>query len=99
MGEDENPICGDVLALSIRVERSVIADAGFEASGCAPSIAAGDAVAEMIIGLTVQDAADISLDQIDECLGGLPRTKRHSAQLAVMVLSKAIADYERRRES
>ena len=88
--EETNPVCGDRLRLSLRVHNNRIAAARFLAYGCPPTIACGSALAEMVEGMTTEEAASLSKQQITEALGGLPSRKTHAAALAVETLRAAI---------
>jgi nitrogen fixation NifU-like protein len=86
----DNPMCGDMLEVSLRLEDGVIAEVRFRAKGCVPSIACASRLTEMVQGLTVADALAIRRDAIIESLGGLPAASQHAAQLAVDALREAI---------
>ena len=86
----DNPMCGDTLELSLRLEDGVIAEARFRAQGCVPTIACASRLTEMVRGLTVAEALMIGRDAIIESLDGLPSASHHAAQLAVDVLRAAI---------
>lgn len=51
-----NPLCGDKLNLYLKLDGDVIADAAFEGSGCAISLASASLMTDAIIGLTLDDA-------------------------------------------
>ena len=91
IGRDENPVCGDIMTIWVRIEDGAIATATFEARGCDPSLAAGSLVTELITGMAVEQAAAVGPEQIDKLLGGLPRSKRHAAHLAVAAMRNALA--------
>src|SRR5919204_2449049 len=63
--------CGDVVRLSVRVEADRVAEAGFDASGCAAVRAAGSAVVELVEGAPLLEAARIDAQRVSEALGGL----------------------------
>jgi nitrogen fixation NifU-like protein len=86
----DNPMCGDTLELSLRVEDGMIAEVRFRAQGCVPTIACASRLTEMVRGLTVGDALTIGRDAIIESLGGLPTASHHAAQLAVDALRASI---------
>ena len=67
----------------------------FDAEGCAPSRAAAAAVAEMVDGAGVLEAAAIGPDDVDAELGGLAATHRHSADLAADALHRALSEAAR----
>lgn len=83
--------CGDLSRLSLLIDGGRIARVTFDAEGCGATRAASAAVAEMVDGATVLDAARIGTDEVDEALGGLTPAKRHAAQLAADALHRALA--------
>jgi nitrogen fixation protein NifU and related proteins len=89
--EQSNPVCGDRLKLSLRVRGGRIEAARFLAYGCPPTLACGSALTELLEGLTTEEAARISRQDIVEAVGGLPARKRHAAALAVETLRAAMS--------
>jgi len=67
-----------------------ISDAGFDASGCGATVAAGSAVVTLVRGLALLDAARIGVAEIESELGGLSAAKRHAAELAADALHRAL---------
>lgn len=57
---EDNPLCGDVVTLYLRLEGGVIRDASFEARGCSLSRAAGSMLAERLVGATVGEARQLA---------------------------------------
>jgi tRNA-uridine 2-sulfurtransferase len=86
--------CGDLIRISIAVDPNssdgLIRDAGFDASGCGATIAAGSAVVTLLRGLPLLSAARIGSSEIAEELGGLSVAKRHAAELAADALHRAL---------
>ena len=82
--------CGDYSRVSLTVEAGRIASASFDTEGCGATRAATAAVAEMVDGAPVLDAALISIDDVADALGGLIPAKRHAAQLAADALHRAL---------
>ena len=91
VAEQSNPVCGDRLKLSLRVRAGRIEAARFLAYGCPPTIACGSALAEMLEGLTLEDAARLTRQDIVRMVGGLPARKSHAAALAVETLRAAMS--------
>ena len=87
----ENPACGDILELSVRVERGVIAEIRFRAKGCVPAMACGSRLTEMALGKPVAEALSIPRQAIIDSLGGLPAASHHAAQLALDALRAVLA--------
>jgi tRNA-specific 2-thiouridylase len=83
--------CGDLSRISLVIEDGIVARATFDAEGCGATRAATAAVAEMVDGEQVLDAARIGIDEVDEAIGGLTPAKRHAAQLAADALHRALA--------
>src|SRR5436305_2358443 len=82
--------CGDLSRISFLVEDGRIASVTFDAEGCGATRAATAAVAEMIDGSFVLEAALIDIDTVDDAIGGLTPAKRHAAQLATDALHRAL---------
>ena len=74
--------CGDLIRISVDVAGDRVADAGFEASGCAAARAAGSAAVELASGTPLRDAALITPDHIAAELGGLAPAASHAATLS-----------------
>ncbi len=94
VGSVGNPICGDMMTFTIKVEDGRIADVKFKTFGCGAAIAVSSIVTEMAKGKTLEEAKAISKQQIAEALGGLPPQKLHCSNLGTEALAAAIADYE-----
>ncbi|HEX7723264.1 MAG TPA: iron-sulfur cluster assembly scaffold protein [Pyrinomonadaceae bacterium] len=92
VAEETNPVCGDRLRLSLRIRDGRIEAARFLAYGCPPTLVCGSVLAEMIEGMTTDEAIKLTRHQIVETLGGLSPQKRHAAALAIETLRKAIAN-------
>jgi len=92
VAEETNPVCGDRLRLSLRIQNGRIEAARFLAYGCPPTLASGSALAEMLEGMTVEEALRLERKEIVSALGGLPSRKQHAAALAIETLRMAIAN-------
>lgn len=90
VAEETNPVCGDRLRLSLCIRDGRIEAARFLAYGCPPTLACGSALAEMLEGMTIEDALKLERKEIGSALGGLPSRKRHAASLAIETLRTAI---------
>jgi tRNA-uridine 2-sulfurtransferase len=82
--------CGDLSRISFLVEDERIASVSFGAEGCGATVAATAAVAEMVDGAPVLEAAAIDIDAVDAAIGGLTPAKRHAAQLAADALHRGL---------
>lgn len=90
VAEEVNPVCGDRLRLSLRVGGGRIEAARFLAYGCAPTLVCGSVLAEMLCGMTVEEATRLTRQDITRPLGGLPARKQHAAALAIETLRAAL---------
>ncbi|HXA03442.1 MAG TPA: iron-sulfur cluster assembly scaffold protein [Bryobacteraceae bacterium] len=81
--EVSNPVCGDILRLSVRFEGDVAAEARYKTRGCTASIAAGSALTEWITGKTRAELAQIKAAAIEDAVGGLAAESKHAAVLCV----------------
>lgn len=70
-----------------------IVDAKFKTFGCGSAIASSSMATDMIIGMSVEEALDLSNKKIVEELGGLPPAKIHCSVLAEHAIKSAIYDY------
>ncbi|HEX7955906.1 MAG TPA: iron-sulfur cluster assembly scaffold protein [Pyrinomonadaceae bacterium] len=90
VAEQTNPVCGDRLRLSLRVRGGRVEAARFLAYGCPPTLACGSALAEMLEGMSLEEAARVTRERVVEAVGGLPARKGHAAALAVEALHEAL---------
>lgn len=95
VAEETNPVCGDRLRLSLRVRDERIEAARFLAYGCAPTLACGSALASMLEGMMIEDAAQLTRQEITRALDGLPARKGHAAALAIETLRAALLTEKR----
>jgi nitrogen fixation NifU-like protein len=65
--EEENPLCGDVVGIDLRVEDGSIADVRFHGRGCAISQASASLLTERLKGMSLDAAKEIGkADVLDE---------------------------------
>jgi nitrogen fixation protein NifU and related proteins len=78
----ENPVCADVLELSLVLTDGKIDAVRFKAKGCVPSVACASLLSELVHGRSI---AEVTLSEADlvNGLGGLPQASTHAAQLAL----------------
>lgn len=88
-----NASCGDIMKITLKIENDVIVDAKFQTFGCAAAIATSSTATQMIIGMTVDEALQVTNAKVVEELEGLPPQKMHCSVLAEEAIKKAIEDY------
>ncbi|HVM74624.1 MAG TPA: iron-sulfur cluster assembly scaffold protein [Candidatus Saccharimonadales bacterium] len=80
--EVSNPVCGDVLVLSARVENRIVREVRFLCRGCTTSIACASALTELMQGRELRALEAITAESLATALGGLPPASFHGATLA-----------------
>jgi|TARA_Y100000310_G_scaffold130175_1_gene129371 nitrogen fixation NifU-like protein len=96
VGEVGNVRCGDVMKMFIKVENNIIKDIRFQTYGCIAAIASSDAMCELAIGKTLDDALKITFKDVVKQLDDLPQIKQHCSVLGTAALKKAIQNYKKR---
>ena len=81
--EVSNPVCGDILRLSVELRDGRVAQARYKTRGCTASIAAGSALTELLTGKTAPEIAALSPADVENAVGGLSAESKHAALLAV----------------
>lgn len=89
--EETNPVCGDKICLSLRVEDEKIIEVKFLAYGCPPTLVCASALTEIIEGMKIGDALKLTKEDITKAIGGLPSRKKHAAALAIETLQAALS--------
>jgi len=97
VGTVGNPVCGDVMSIYIKVNDDKIADIKFKTFGCGAAIATTSMTTELAKGKTLDEAMEITRQDVADELGGLPPVKMHCSNLAADALHEAIEDYRKKK--
>jgi nitrogen fixation protein NifU and related proteins len=86
----ENPACGDVLKLTLKVTDSRIDEIRFLAQGCVSAVACASLLTELLLGKTIAEARQLRREELLRVIGGLPVASLHASHLAMDALTAAI---------
>jgi nitrogen fixation NifU-like protein len=90
LAEIENPVCGDVVRLTLKVVGGRIVEARFKAKGCVPAMACASALTELITGKTLSEARRLRREDVAAAVEGVPQASTHAVQLALDTLSATL---------
>ncbi len=95
VGMEGNLSCGDQMMVVIKVDqdKEIITDCQWKTYGCASAIASTSVLSEMVKGMTLDQAFDVSPKDVTRELGGLPENKIHCSVLGDKALRAAINNY------
>lgn len=93
MGTVGNPVCGDMMSMYIKVKDDRIEEVSFKAFGCGAAIATSSMTTELAKGMTLDEAMELSRNDVSEALDGLPPVKMHCSNLAADALHEAVKNY------
>jgi len=86
----ENPACGDILKLTLRVTDGHIAEIRFLAKGCVPAMACASLLTELVLGKTLKEARKLRREELVQAIGGLPEASTHASHLAMDALAAVL---------
>lgn len=90
-----NPVCGDIMTIYIKVDEDEnIEDIKFSTFGCGAAIATSSMITQMAKGINIDEAYEITRNDVADELGGLPPVKLHCSNLAADALREAIENYK-----
>ena len=91
--EVTNPVCGDILRLSVRVEGNSIVEIRFKTQGCVAAIAASSVLTDLLTGKSRVQAGEITAELISRSLNNLPPASFHAAQLCVDAVAALLRQF------
>jgi len=94
-----NPVCGDMMTMYIKVSDEKIEDIKFKTFGCGAAIATSSMTTELAKGKTLDEAMNITKQNVADALEGLPPVKMHCSNLAADALHEAIKNYREKKKN
>ena len=91
--EVTNPVCGDILRLSVRVEGNSIVEIRFKTQGCVAAIAASSILTDLLAGKSRVQFGEITAELISRSLNNLPPASFHAAQLCVDAVATLLRQF------
>jgi len=99
VGTVGNAKCGDIMKVYLKItDNGIVEDAKFKTFGCGAAVATSSMATEMIKGMSVHDALNITNKTVMDALGGLPSIKVHCSCLAEEALHAALWDYAQKKD-
>lgn len=92
---ENNPLCGDVITVNLKLNELKVEDIKFSGNGCAISQSAASMLTDEIKGKTLEDVKKINREDIADLLGidiGPVRTK--CAVLGLVAIKEGINKFE-----
>ena len=86
----ENPACGDILKLTVKLSGERVEEIRFLAKGCVASMACASALTELVQGKTLRQARELKRELLVQAVGGLPPASLHATHLAMDALAAAL---------
>jgi len=90
LAETENPACGDIMRLTLKLSDGKIEEVRYKTRGCVASIACGSALTELIAGKSLQQAETVTREALLGRIGGLQNESMHASHLAIDCLKAAL---------
>ncbi len=93
VGTVGNEKCGDIMKISMRIEKGLVEDVKFKTFGCGAAVATSSMATELIKGKTIEEAGLLTNKAVMEALDGLPPAKIHCSLLAEEAVKEALGNY------
>jgi nitrogen fixation NifU-like protein len=89
-----DPTCGDFIRVYLKVEAGKISAFKFLTQGCPGAISTSSIATELAVGKTLEEALQLTDNDVIEAVGGIPARKAHCSLLAIRGLHQAILNYQ-----
>jgi nitrogen fixation NifU-like protein len=91
-----DPTCGDFVRVYLKVEDGKVSAFKFLTQGCPGAISTSSIATELAIGKTLEEALNLTDNDVIEAAGGIPAKKAHCSLLAIKGLHEAILNYRKK---
>lgn len=88
--EVENPACGDIMLLTLKLADGRISEARYRTKGCVASIACGSLLTEWLCGKSLAEARALRREDVVSGVGGLSNESQHASHLVMDALHAAL---------
>jgi len=93
-----DPTCGDFIRVYLKVEDGRISAFKFLTQGCPGAISTSSIATELAIGKTLEEALQLTDNDVIRAAGGIPARKAHCSLLAIRGLHQAIKNYKEKKK-
>lgn len=95
VADDLNPLCGDKVKISLKIDNDKIAGFGFDGDGCAISVASTSILGEQLVGMSLEEFAKLGNEEVLGKLGvPISPGRIKCALLGYSCVKKAITVYK-----
>jgi len=99
VGTVGNAKCGDIMRIYLDIDdNQIIQDVKFKTFGCGAAVATSSMATELVKGLSIHEALQVTNKAVMEALDGLPPVKVHCSLLAEEAIHAALWDYAEKRD-
>ncbi|MFB6290876.1 MAG: Fe-S cluster assembly sulfur transfer protein SufU [Candidatus Bipolaricaulia bacterium] len=88
---EENPNCGDRITLQLKLRGDEISDVKFHGQGCVLSVGAASILTQMIRGLTIDEATELTLEDLIDNMGNPGKMREECVALPLDALKRALS--------
>jgi len=96
IGRSGSAIAGNFIEFTATIESGIISDIRFQTFGCAPAIATGSLITELLKCRRIDVAERLTAQEVLNELGGLPSDKEYCVDLAINAIKILIEEYKSR---
>ena len=84
-----NPVCGDEVAVWIKLDGQTVRDYGYQQKGCWPVVGCLELWGQLLLGMTLDELQAVRLQEFLELVRDVPVSKRHAFSLSFRAVQTA----------